>query len=130
MNLLRSGLILALTTLAGLAHAQQPDGSFGSPFRFTENTGVAIYQGICAGCHMSDGRGAAGAALYPALSNNERLTAQAYPITMVLRGNKAMPGFARFLTDRQVADVVDYIRHSLGNDLPGTASTEDVKALR
>eukprot|EP01037_Dinobryon_pediforme_P011989 gene11989-12078_t len=79
---------------------------------------------------MPRGQGASGAGAYPALANDPRLAAPAYPITLVLRGNKAMPGFGRYLTDRQVADVVDYIRHNLGNDHPGNVSAEDVHTLR
>ncbi len=47
----------ALVVAGPVALAQ----SFGSPFHFTEQGGAAIYAGICAGCHMPDGRGAVGA---------------------------------------------------------------------
>jgi mono/diheme cytochrome c family protein len=120
-----AALALSLPTAA---HAQ--DGAFGNPFRFTETTGQAVYQNICAGCHMPDGQGALGAAAYPALASDPRLAAPGYPIALVLKGQKAMPAFGRFLTDRQIADVVDYIRHNLGNDHPGTVSAEDVRTLR
>jgi mono/diheme cytochrome c family protein len=128
-KLLIAGIILTLSAPA--THAQQPqDGAFGSPFRFTETTGAAIYQNICAGCHMPNGQGASGAGAYPSLANDPRLAAPAYPIALVLRGNKAMPAFGRFLTDQQVADVVDYITHNLDNNNPGHVTADDVHTLR
>jgi mono/diheme cytochrome c family protein len=124
---------LAFLLLAGppQVHAQQQaDGVFGSPFHFTETTGRAIYQSVCAGCHMPDGRGATGAAMYPSLRHNPRLAAPGYPIAVILGGQKAMPPFARTLTDRQIAEVVDYIRHDLDNNHPGDTTPEDIKTQR
>jgi mono/diheme cytochrome c family protein len=112
--------------------AQTPtsDGRFGSPVRFTEATGEATYQAVCAGCHMADGRGASGAGAYPALSRNERLVVAGYPIGVVLRGQRAMPSFARYLSDRQIADVVDYVRQNFGNTYSDQVSPDDVHASR
>ena len=104
--------------------------SFGSPFHFTEQGGAAIYAGICAGCHMPDGRGAVGAGAYPTLAQDARLRAAGYPIAVVLHGEKAMPGFARTLSDQQIADVVGYVRTHFGNDDPDVPTAADVKAAR
>jgi mono/diheme cytochrome c family protein len=104
--------------------------SFGDPFHFTEQGGAAIYAGICAGCHMPDGRGATGAATYPALAQDARLQAAGYPIAIVLHGQKAMPGFARSLSDQQIADVVGFLRTHFGNAYPDMPSAADVKAER
>ncbi len=104
--------------------------SFGSPWHFTEQGGAAVYAGICAGCHMPDGHGAAGAGAYPSLAQDPRLQGAAYPIAVVLQGHGAMPGFARMLTDQQIADVVAYIRTHFGNTATDTPTTADVKAAR
>jgi mono/diheme cytochrome c family protein len=104
--------------------------SFGSPFHFTEQGGAAIYAGVCAGCHMPDGRGAAGAGAYPALARDARLQSAGYPIAVVLHGQKAMPGFARTLSDQQIADVVGYVRTHFGNNDPDVPTAADVKAAR
>jgi mono/diheme cytochrome c family protein len=111
MNALIIAMALALTST--FAQAQQPDGAFGSPFRFTESTGEATYKNICAGCHMPDGRGASGAAAYPSLRQNPRLTTTAYPIAVITHGQKSMPAFNRTLTERQIAEVAAYIVNNL-----------------
>ena len=125
--------ILLLSVSGGTAQAQavvQAGGVFGSPFRFTETTGASIYQSVCAGCHMADGRGAVGAGAYPALAHDPRLAVAPYPIALVLHGQRAMPPFARYLSDQQVADVVGFIRRSFGNDFAEPVSAQDVAAAR
>ncbi len=112
------------------AHAQTPQGQFGSPSRFTEPTGEAIYAGVCAGCHMAQGQGATGAAAYPALTRNPRLAGNAYPILRVLRGHGAMPGFASTLTNQQIADVVAYVRQNFGNARLSAPTPDEVQSLR
>ena len=117
-------LLVALAPLPATC-ADGPGPTFGNPFHFTEVGGAAIYAGACAGCHMPDGRGAAGAAVYPALARDPRLVAAAYPIARVLHGKGAMPPFARTLSDEQVAAVVDYIRTNFGNaDTPAPTAAE------
>jgi len=116
------------TTSAALAQSPGPFSS--SPFRFTHQDGEAIYRNVCAGCHMSDGRGASGAGAYPALARNPKLEAAGYPVLLVVNGQKAMPGFGRALDDNQVAAVVNYIRASFGNAYTDRVSVEDVKAAR
>jgi mono/diheme cytochrome c family protein len=67
---------------------------------FPQQTGEAIYQGVCQGCHMPDARGATGAGSYPPLANNPKLATAAYPIFMVVKGRKAMPWFGGAMTDQ------------------------------
>ncbi len=122
--------VLILLVLAAGARAEEPGPTFGSPFHFTEAGGAAIYNSVCAGCHMPDGRGAAGAGAYPALANDERLVAAGYPIAMVLNGHGAMPSFGRSLSDAQVAAVVGFIRTHFGNAYPDAPSAADVAAAR
>ena len=97
---------------------------------FDEATGETLYAGICQGCHMPNGQGAAGAGHYPALAKDPKLEAAGYPLTMVLRGLNGMPPFAARLTDTQVAQVVNYIRTHFGNSYTDAVKPEDVKALR
>ncbi len=92
--------------------------------------GAAIYRHVCQGCHMTDGRGAIGAAAYPALARNSKLGEADYPITMVLNGHGDMPWFAAMLNDSQIAAVVTYIRTHFGNDDKPPISPADVAALR
>jgi Cytochrome c, mono- and diheme variants len=103
-------------------------------------TGAAVYLDNCAACHRSDGQGYA--RVFPALAGNPVLqTMDATSlINIVLRGdtlvatrtapsNFTMPGFAWRLSDGEVADVVNFIRTSWGNQAaPVTAG--DVSHLR
>lgn len=91
--------------------------------------GEAIYQTVCAGCHMPDGEGAEGAGAYPALANNALLEYPEYAITLVLYGQRAMPPFAHLLDDAQVENVVGYLQSGL-NDYEPTATAETVAATR
>jgi mono/diheme cytochrome c family protein len=105
--------------------------------KYGQQTGEAIFQGICQGCHMPDAKGAAGAGTYPALADNPRLAAAIYPITVVLNGQRAMPSFgnnnppfAAGLSDVQIASVLNYVRTHFGNQYKDTISVEQVKAAR
>jgi mono/diheme cytochrome c family protein len=79
---------------------------------------------------MPDAKGAVGAGAYPALAANRKLVAKAYPVLVVLRGQKAMPAFGASLTDAQVAAVVNYVRAHFGNHYNDSVTLDDVKALR
>ncbi len=125
---MRFALVVAFATFASSALAQ--DASFSNPYRFRQQDGEALYRGICQGCHMPDGKGAVGAGAYPALAGNAKLETAAYPVFMVVRGNKGMPGFGRQLDDAQVAAVVNYVRSHFGNDYHDAVGNEDVKAAR
>jgi mono/diheme cytochrome c family protein len=120
-----ASLALGLLAVAGPAPAQ----NFGAG-HFSEQTGEAIYKGICQGCHMPDGKGAAGAGAYPALAGNKKLGAKAYPAMVILRGQKAMPEFGPSFSDAQVAEVVNYVRTHFGNSYKDTVTPDEVKALR
>lgn len=92
--------------------------------------GRTVYQAICQGCHMPEGQGAKGAGEYPALAANPKLAAAPYVAMMVLDGHAGMPGFGAMLNDRQVAEVVAYVRTHFGNEYSDTLSAEDVRSLR
>ena len=120
--------VLALTfvlALAGAAHAQIdfPAG------HFPEQTGEALYKGVCQGCHMPQAQGAVGAGAYPALAGDHRLQTSAYPALVILKGQKAMPSFGD-LSDAQVAGVINYIRTLFGNDYKDAVTAEDVRVVR
>lgn len=104
------------------------------------NSGESIYQQICAGCHMSDGRGAQGAGKYPALAGNAGMASSRYIALTMLNGRRNMPKFAPprrnefyfppvWLNDVQVANVVNYIRSNFGNKYTDPITAEEVRAL-
>jgi mono/diheme cytochrome c family protein len=123
-------ILLALLAMTAVAYADEPGPTFGSPFKFTEQGGEAIYRSVCAGCHMPDGHGASGAGTYPSLADDARLGGASYPIGMVLKGRKAMPPFGRMLTNEQVAAVVAYIRTHFGNGFADAVTDANVAAER
>ena len=120
-----SALALGLAATATGAFAQ---GGFGGGF--PQQSGEEIYKGICQGCHMPDAKGAVGAGMYPALAGNKKLTAAAYPVLVIINGQKAMPSFGSSFSDQQIANVVNYIRTNFGNSFPGPITAADVKKQR
>ena len=97
---------------------------------FVQQGGARLYQAICQGCHMPQGQGAQGAGFYPALANNPRLAAGAYPVAVVLAGLHGMPSFAERLSDQQVSDVVNYVRTHFGNNYQDAVTPESVNGQR
>ncbi len=97
---------------------------------FPMQDGKAIYEGVCQGCHMPGGKGAAGAGAYPALAANPRLEGSAYPAVFIINGQGAMPPFGQLLDDRQIVEVVNYIRTNFGNRYKDKITAAEVKAMR
>jgi mono/diheme cytochrome c family protein len=120
-------LALALSPFA--AHAQSA-AHFSPAYRFTEQSGEELFANVCQGCHMPDGKGAAGAGTYPSLAGNRNLEAGGYPVYVVVRGQRAMPAFGAMMSDDQVAAVVNYLRTHFGNDYKDAVTAEDVKVVR
>jgi mono/diheme cytochrome c family protein len=79
---------------------------------------------------MPDGNGATGAGTYPALASDQNLATAGYPITVVLHGLRGMPPVGYFMSDDQVAAVVNYVRTHFGNNYPDAVNAGDVKAVR
>jgi len=103
--------------------------------------GQQLYENICQGCHMPGGKGAVGAGAYPAFVDNPRLASADYMAATILNGRSNMPSFSEpaiwtawypptWLTDTQVANVVNYIRSHFGNHYSDAITPEQVKALR
>ena len=108
-------------------HRGNSNGFF-APFPF--EGGEAIFKGVCQGCHMPDAKGAVGAGAYPALAKNENLETAAYPVSIVLKGKKAMPALGMQMNDQQIADVVNYVRTHFGNPYRDKVKPADVKLQR
>jgi mono/diheme cytochrome c family protein len=124
-------LATSFSLAAGPASSADPPGPILSGgFKFTEQTGEALYANVCQSCHMSRGEGAVGAGRYPALAGNETLKAGSYPVYIVLHGQKAMPPFGRMMSDDQVAAVVNYVRTHFGNNYGDALVAQDVKNAR
>jgi len=94
----------------------------------TADTGAAVFQHVCQGCHMPGGRGASGAGAFPALAHNPKLENAGYPISMVLNGHGGMPWFNGVLSPTQIADVLNYVRTHFGNNYTDKITPADVTA--
>jgi nitrite reductase (NO-forming) len=101
--------------------------------------GKEVYTNFCMSCHMADGNGTE---IYPPVAKTDYLKKPAKTlINIILQGQSGeivvnkkkydalMPAQA-YLTDEQIADVLNYIRNSLGNKIPGTITPQQVNALR
>lgn len=107
-----------------------PSGAFLHPSHFRAGDGATLYRSVCQGCHMPDARGAHGAGMYPALAGDPRLASAAYPATVVLHGFHAMPPLADYMSDAQVAAVVNFVRNHFGNHFDGSITADEVAKLR
>ncbi|NDL62137.1 c-type cytochrome [Acerihabitans arboris] len=102
--------------------------------------GAQEYMDNCAACHRIDGKGYA--KTFPALAHNPAVLSDdpSSLVSIVLRGGKmavtkdavtglTMPDFAWRLDDRQVADLLSFVRSGWGNNAP-PVSAKQVKELR
>lgn len=119
-----------LAMMATAAAAQEGQRTFSSGYRFVEMSGEELYNNVCRGCHMADGKGASGAGTYPSLVANPNLAQAGYPVTLVVRGRRAMPPFGDMMNDAQVAAVVNYLRTHFGNDYSDAVAAQDVSDVR
>ena len=133
-------LILSCVLAQSFARAQdaapaaEPEGMMG------DVTGAQIYAQLCQGCHMADGRGATGAGRYPSFADSPAVASSRYMAVTILQGRGNMPSFAKperheffflptWLTDAEVADVINHIRTNFGNHHTDAITAEDVRAL-
>jgi len=102
----------------------------------TRENGAVLYMEHCGGCHQAKGRGIPG--VFPPLAGNGVVIAPdpANILKVVLGGIPSrggyipMPSFAAQLTDRQVADIVNYVRTSWGNGAAPNSTAATVARLR
>jgi mono/diheme cytochrome c family protein len=136
---LRTALTVALAAVLSLpsfmAHAQSPGppasrSALSQGFKFVEMSGEELFASVCQGCHMSDAKGATGAAIYPSLASNGKLASSGYPLNIVVNGQRGMPPFGEMMSDDQVAAVVNYLRSHFGNHYKDAVTAEDVKGVR
>ena len=102
--------------------------------------GAAVYIDNCAACHRTDGHGYT--RVFPALAGNPVLQSDdptslihivlnggTLPATQTAPSTFTMPGFDWRLSDQEVADVVNFVRTSWGNN-GADVKPADVKELR
>lgn len=102
--------------------------------------GEAVYNRTCIACHGVDGKGVPES--FPPLDGSDWVTGNsALPIKIVLHGlagpitvqgkpyNNVMAPLGPMLDDREIADVLTYVRQKWSNDAP-SIDPETVKAIR
>jgi len=133
--------LCAFGLAAGVALADQSGGEKLRPGMLATTSGQEIYQQICQGCHMPDGKGAIGAGRYPALAGDPALASPDFVALTLLTGRRNMPMFGNpvqpdaffvpaRLDDVQIAAVANFVRTGFGNRFKGTLTPAQVKALR
>ncbi|WP_322032165.1 cytochrome c [Paraburkholderia sp. J76] len=101
--------------------------------------GALTFVDNCAACHRTTGAGYD--ATFPKLARSSVVNSDnpASLIRIVLKGGQmpwtnaapahyAMPGFAQRLTDRDIADVLSFVRSSWGNHAPAVTAADVAKA--
>ncbi|PUA19658.1 cytochrome c [Glaciimonas sp. PCH181] len=121
---------IALVPTLTRAASDAPSVTLSEGWRFVQQDGESLYRASCQGCHMAKGEGASGAGHFPPLANNPRLASPVYPAYTVLHGRDGMPSFGKYMSDTQIAEVVNYTRTHLGNQYNDPISAEEVKKLR
>ena len=146
-RLIRGGLLIfglvAFPAVGQDAPAPDPAAALRGSMdgRIQARDGRSIYEQVCQGCHMPEGRGATGGGNYPALAANPNTASATYLAITILRGRRNMPAFASdrsqelfigqsWMDDEQVAAVVNYLRTNFGNNYPEPISAAEVAALR
>ena len=102
--------------------------------------GKEVYAMHCQNCHMEDGKGIPD--LNPPVAKADYIKKPAKTlIGVILHGqsgevvvngkkyNAIMPA-QDYLSDEEIADVLNYVRNSWGNKVPGIITPASVKALR
>ncbi len=119
----------AALAVSGAAFAQDFVQS-GKAAGLPQKEGKDIYNAICSACHMPEGQGAVGAGHYPALANSDFVESPDAVAAWVINGYKGMPPLGGVLDDAQIAAVVNYVRHNLGNNYEGEITAEEVASAR
>jgi len=113
-----------------------PDQTLGESIK----RGKEVYTLYCQSCHMEDGKGTPD--INPPVAKADYVKKPAKTLIgvvldgqsgeVVVNGKKynAIMAPQPYLTDEQIADVLNYIRNSWGNKISGTITPATVKALR
>ncbi|MEA2920876.1 MAG: hypothetical protein QOF07_839 [Bradyrhizobium sp.] len=112
-----------------------PEPAAARPRQAEMAAGAAVYAHACVACHETDGSGAP--RIYPPLPGNANLQSAdpSSTLRIILDGAQtvttprapntgSMPGYAKQLSDQEIADVANYIRNSWGNAAPPVTAAQ------
>jgi mono/diheme cytochrome c family protein len=130
--------ILTITVISSIVVISS--GFIQSDVQKSISRGKEVYGLYCQNCHMEDGKGMP--EVNPPLVKADYMKRPAKDIiSVILKGSTssltvngkkyvgAMPA-QEYLTDEQIADVLNYIKNNWGNKIPGTITPAMVKAQR
>ena len=128
----------ASASAATTGGASAPSGGAASP---GNANGAKVFTANCASCHGAAGQGSPGA--FPPLANNPVVTGDATKVIGILLGglhgsitvagqtyNGQMPAWKGTLSNADIADVITYIRGSLGNNKASSVTQAQVSAYK
>lgn len=120
MNKVITIVIIVLMTITTQSFYQQ------TPNQASYENGKTVYTTYCLSCHMEDGNGLEG--VFPSLVKTGNLGDKNRMVKIILqgmRGKITVKGTAYdaemaaiAISDKEVADVINYIRNSWGNKAP------------
>ena len=131
--------LLAMEARKKLSNIRTPDREKDNLMPKNLQGGAKVYQQYCSACHQMNGKGASGR--FPPLTKTDWVSGDKKRLVKILLNgmegslviqdevyNGVMPQHS-FLTDKEIAEVLTYIRSSFGNE--ADAVTEDaVKKIR
>jgi ubiquinol-cytochrome c reductase cytochrome b subunit len=128
-----------VSTAPGANNANAPTG--GSAPTAQAANGAKVFSANCSSCHGAQGQGVPGA--FPPLANNPVVTGDPNKVVGILLGglhgsitvagatyNGQMPAWKGTLSNSDIADVITYIRSSLGNNKASAVSTAQVSGYK
>jgi ubiquinol-cytochrome c reductase cytochrome b subunit len=107
----------------------------------TSGAGAPVFANNCSSCHGAQGQGVPGA--FPPLANNPVVTGDPNKVIGIVTGglhgtisvngqsyNGMMPAWKGTLTGKQIADVITYVRGSLGNNKASAVTEAQVAGYK
>lgn len=132
--------VLAMTGESASAPAAAGSSASGAASPTSAN-GASVFSTNCASCHGAQGQGLPGA--FPPLANNPTVTGDPHKVIGIVLGglhgaitvngatyNGTMPAWKGTLSNADVADVITYIRGSLGNNKASAVTQAQVAGYK
>ncbi|MFY8003835.1 MAG: c-type cytochrome [Chitinophagaceae bacterium] len=133
-------LFTTITATVGVIFVKNPVNTHKKPVAIKlQNGGAELYNTYCSSCHLTNGKGMD--AVYPGLVKSTTVLKDAKKtVQIILKGQSgvaingvnydvAMPP-QDYLTDDQIAAIVNYVRNSWGNKAKPNITAAQVKAWR
>ncbi len=131
--------VTSVSTAPGASGGSAPSGGAASSAQAAN--GAKVFSTNCSSCHGAQGQGVPGS--FPPLANNPVVTGDPSKVVGILLGglhgsitvngttyNGQMPAWKGTLSNKDIADVITYIRTSLGNNKASAVSEAQVSGYK